>query len=246
MFRIDKLISPTVNLSFINLDLLYDRKEYPLGEPWEEWVAKWCKWLLSIPKKQNPSLDQTGSYCSVHQYERNVWFLAGTFGNVDEVIRCCTIPAGKSIFFPILAKEDSLIEDADLKTESALIRRCADATSRVRSMKATVDGKNVDCIQNYRVRSKVFDLVFPEENVYDVQQGKTRSVCDGFWVFLKPLKKGRHRIHFEGETSIVEPYIENILKTNKVYSNIREHIHHKGSFTLNVSYNLNIVDCSEK
>ena len=155
-----------------------------------------CTWMLSIPKKNNPSLDKTGKYCSMNQNNENVWFLTGTFGNIVPVKRKCTIPIGKAIFFPILEKEDSLKEDSDLDNESGLIKRSRDATNRLTYMEAWIDGAKIEDLEDYRVQSEVFDLKFPEDNVYDVKQGLTRSVCDGYWLFLKPLEIGKHHIYF--------------------------------------------------
>ena len=53
----------------------------------------------------------------------NVWFLAGTFGNVNLIRRKCIVPLGKAIFFPILEKEDSFAEDVDLRSELELASR---------------------------------------------------------------------------------------------------------------------------
>ena len=151
------------------------------------------------------------------------------------------MPTGKSVFFPILEKEDSFIEDTDLKTEVELIKRCRDATDRVISMEATLDGTVVNHLENYRAQSSVFDLNFPENNIYDVRPGQTRSVCDGFWLFIKPLESGKHIVNFKGETSIVEPYIESRMRRNDAYSTIREHIYKNRSFILDISYELNVV-----
>jgi hypothetical protein len=61
-----------------------------------EWTARWWQWLLSIPEDRNPAADQTGENCDEGQ-SGPVWFLAGTFGGLNE--RVCTIPAGKSLLF---------------------------------------------------------------------------------------------------------------------------------------------------
>lgn len=142
---------------------------------------------LSIPKSQNPAIDETGKYCSINQDNENVWFLTGTFGNIVPVNRKCTVPVGRGIFFPILVKEDSFQEDPDLKSEDDLKKRCRNATNRLVQMEAIIDGKKVDRLENYRVQSEVFDLTFPEDNVYNARPGLTRSVCDGYWLFVKPL-----------------------------------------------------------
>jgi hypothetical protein len=197
--------------------------------------------MLSIPKKKNPSLDETGKYCSMNQSDKNVWFLTGTFGNIVPVKRKCTIPAGKAIFFPILEKEDSLEGDSDLNTELELIKRSRDATNRMVHMEATIDGEKIDQLESYRVHSEVFDLTFPENNVYDVRPGLTRSVCDGYWLFIKPLQIGKHSIDFKGETSLNEAYTLTQLKTSEVHSPIWEHINENSTFNLEVSYELTII-----
>jgi hypothetical protein len=178
----------------------------------------------------------------MNQNDKNVWFLTGTFGNVIVPIkRKCTIPAGKAIFFPILVKEDSLEEDTDLKTELELIKRARDATNKLIQMEATIDGEKVDRLESYRVQSEVFDLVFPEDNVYDVKPGLTRSVCDGYWLFIKPLHVGKHYICFKGETSLKEAHTLAHLKSRKVYSPIQPYIVKYSIFKLEVSYELTII-----
>ena len=167
-----------------------------MGLPLQHIVVKWCKWFFSIPKDIHPSIDTVGIHSSINQTDPDLWFLAGSFGNIEPIIRRCTIPSGRSIVFPILEKEDSFSEDTDLKTESDLIKRCTRAMDLVVHMEAALDGQR---IESQRVLSQVFDLVFPTNNVYDVQPGKTRSVCDGYWIFLKPLSSGKHRVRFMGE-----------------------------------------------
>lgn len=222
-------------------DLLYELNSYPFDKSWKEWAASWCKWMLSIPKEYNPSLDQTGKYCSVNQNDENVWFLTGTFGNISLVKRKCVIPAGKALFFPVLVKEDSFAEDSDLKTELDLIKRSTDATNRVVCMKAIIDGEEVTGIENYRVQSDVFDLKFPIDNVYKVRPGLTRSVCDGYWLFVKPLGEGKHSLYFKGETSLNEVYTLNQLLESEVYNPIWKHIRGKLTFRLEVSYDLTVL-----
>jgi hypothetical protein len=197
--------------------------------------------MLSIPKVNNPSLDETGKYCSVNQHCNNVWFLTGTFGNIIPIIRKCVVPWGRSIFFPILEKEDSLAEDTDLISDSELINRSREAINNVVSMEMTLDGENIDHLEDYRFQSKIFELIFPLDNVYDVTPGITRSVCDGYWVFLKPLAPGRHSIHFKGENLLAEPYTTSQLKTTGIFAPIRKHVNEKSAFKLDVLYELTII-----
>lgn len=224
----------------MNSDFLFQRNEHPFGTPWENWAALWCKWMLSIPKKMNPAVDKTGRYCAADQKNENVWFLTGTFGNILSVKRKCTIPVGKAIFFPILEKEDSLAEDSDLKCDADLVERCRDATDRVVYMEASIDDIKIKNLETYRVQSEVFDFNFPNGSVYKVKPGLTRSVCDGFWLFIKPLTAGKHYICFKGETAVVDNYVRKFLINNKVYNPIREHLKRKSTFKLDVLYEVTI------
>ena len=196
--------------------------------------------MLSIPKEKNPSLDRTGKHCSINQDNHNVWFLTGTFGNIVPIKRKCIIPSGKAIFFPVLVKEDSFAEDSDLKTEADLIKRCEQATNRLINIEASIDDQRMEQLGNYRVRSEVFDLVFPNDNVYSIRPGLTRSVCDGYWVFIKPLQAGKHSVFFRGETSLEEPYTIKQMKGNPIHSLSWKTMDRKSTFKLEVSYDLTI------
>jgi hypothetical protein len=224
-------------------EYLYQLNEHPFGLSWEEWAALWCKWTYSIPKRIHPASDKTGRRCGVNQTNKNVWFLTGTFGNIAPVKRKCSIPSGKAIFFPVLVKEDSFIEDNDLNTEEDLVKRSSNSTDKYLYLSASVDGIKIENLETYRIRSKVFDLNFPKGNVYndgnvsyDVTAGLTRSVCDGFWVFIKPLEDGIHYIHFEGETKIVENYIQKFVENHEIYRAIRGHVKEEKTFRVEVLY----------
>jgi hypothetical protein len=225
----------------LSYEYIYQRDEQPFGKSWEEWAELWCKWLLSIPKKNNPAVDKTGKSCSVNQNDKNVWYLTGTFGSDAPVKRKCIIPAGKAIFLPILEKEDSLVEDTDLRTDSDLIKRCKDATDKVLNMEASIDGQWLENLKNYRVRSEVFDLTFPKYNIYNVPPGKTRSVCDGYWLFIKPLQIGKHYIYFKGE-NLLDQFMIAYMKKCEIYHSNLKNMYEKSTFALEVLYELIISD----
>src|SRR5262245_34860597 len=62
--------------------------------------AQWWQWALSIPTDVNPQTDGTGEDCMVGQ-RGEIWFLAGILGG-GTVTRTCSVPAGKSLFFPLV------------------------------------------------------------------------------------------------------------------------------------------------
>jgi len=162
-----------------------------------EWTARWWQWLLSIPEDRNPAADETGENCDEGQIGP-VWFLAGTFGGLNE--RVCTIPAGKSILFPVMNAECSYAEYPDLRSEPEL-RQCAvSANEGVTELMVTIDGKAINQSEliRHRIQSPLFEINFPSGNIFGVQEGPSQAVSDGFWIFLPPLPQGQHEIHYRG------------------------------------------------
>ena len=51
-------------------------------------------------------------------------------------------------------------------------------------MDVTIDGVKLKNLANYRVQSALFDVIFPENNVFSVKPGTTKDFGDGYWVLL--------------------------------------------------------------
>ena len=77
-----------------------------------------------------------------------------------------TIPAGKAILFSPINVECSYAEFPDLKTESDL-RACAKSGQDLATeFEVSIDGVNLQNLQNYRIQSPLFDLTLPQDNVF--------------------------------------------------------------------------------
>ncbi len=172
----------------------------PWGKSYSQWAREWVLWALSIRKAVNPIIDESGANCCIDQ-RPPVWFLAGTLGT--SVNRKCRIPNGQAIFFPIIEKESSFAEEGDqLKTEEDLLMRAKQLMDLVVDIRLEIDGEFVYNLRELRFSSGIFDLSFPEQNIYDVMPGRTKSVTDGFWIMLRPLSKGSHVVRFSGRALI--------------------------------------------
>jgi hypothetical protein len=187
-------------------DITYSRDSKPFGKTWEEWTAKWWQWLISIPLESNPGIDATGEKFDVNQNDPHVVFLVGTFGGSAE--RNYTIPAGKSVLFPIINFTTSYIEEPALKTESELKSRAKQDIDDIVNKDVTVDDMELQNVEKYRVQSPVFDLTYPKSNVFGLPSGPTRAISDGYWVFLKPLSPGMHDIYAAGSCSSGKTKVE--------------------------------------
>ncbi len=61
-----------------------------------------------------------------------------------------------------------------------------------------MDGVKVQNLDKYDVQSPLFNMTFPQDNIFGASAGPTQAVSDGYWVFLKPLPPSKHEIHFSG------------------------------------------------
>jgi hypothetical protein len=199
---------------------IYTSDSKPYGHPYGYWTSNWWQWLYGIPKDHNPGYDKTGENCNQYQ-SGPVWYLAGVFGNGHggSAELLCTIPAGKSILFPIIDWECSYAENGlgqDNYTTAEGLRACAKSgMDKVFHLSASIDGVEVKDLQKYRVLSPLYNLTLPKNNVLGVKSGVTQSINDGFYIFLPPLSPGKHEITFRGLN--VEPqenfdfYVEDII-----------------------------------
>lgn len=174
---------------------IYAIHSLPMGKPWQDWIKLWWKWCYGDRLSTSPVLDLTGKLCGRKQ-TNEVWFLAGTFGGIAE--RRCIIPNHKSLFFPVLNDIVSFATDPHLKNEEQLSLYAKADLDNTRSLRVVVDGNELEDIWRYRIRTSPFDVVLPVAK----PNGKyaiSRAVSDGYWMFLHPLTKGCHTIHFGGE-----------------------------------------------
>ena len=171
--------------------------------------AEWWQWALSIPVADNPLLDTNGDKCMVGQRGEH-WFLAGSF-NGGAVARTCSVPEGAKVFFPVInsinldvpnvcGQGPERIPVADLRAASAAFIAGAS------NVAAELDGVPVEHIR--RIKSPVFAAAFAEDNLFDAPCASLGGVPagiyspvvdDGLYVRLKPMKAGRHTLHFHAE-----------------------------------------------
>jgi hypothetical protein len=178
-----------------------------LGKTYEQWSEKWWRWAVSIPAPKNPIVAPSGYYDASIGQSGNVWFLAGT-ENKQGIVRIVKIPAGKSIFFPIinvLYYDDK--HDQTYESMSTVTTAIIDGTI---VKEVTVDGTPLKNLDNFRKGSDLFVVKTPKKGdfIYDptLEQGRYNAVSDGYWIMLKPLSKGVHTIYIHGK---INPTIYN-------------------------------------
>jgi len=139
-----------------------------------------------------------------------MWFLAGTFGG-GTVTRRCTIPHGRSLLFPIVnAFSGAAPSDPPEQRTEAYHRGQVAAIAGATNLSVRIDGRRLPRPRRYFALSTVFRVTLPADNVLGVnaacqQQRPVTAGCTifptvdaGFYVAVRPLAVGRHRIHFAG------------------------------------------------
>ncbi len=181
----------------------------PFGKTYGEWSALWFQWGLSIPVADNPIADLTGAKAAVGQ-SGPVFFVCGTSGTPTSAERTITVPAGKGIFFPIVCSWCSIPEDGD--TDAVILQHATDPMDHVNALEATLDGRTLVGLWNYRFVSPYFDCTEPPapDGLYVGYEGTHRTVADGYWIMLEPLPTGPHELYFHGRITYSGqyPYID--------------------------------------
>lgn len=193
---------------------------FEVSQPNKQLTAKWWEWVLAIPPEDNPLVDETGENCDVDQ-KGPIWYLAGTTGVSAE--RECTIPEGKDILFPIInvfcseITDEGLIKDIiNVPMEEDIppsqLKRgligCAEFfMDQVDILQVTIDGEEIEDLEDFRVQSTPFKIAYPEDNVFGVETTNEpqKSIADGFWILLEGLEPGEHTIEFTGGISEDNP-----------------------------------------
>jgi hypothetical protein len=186
---------------------LADQGTVPPGQL-PELTAEWWQWALSIPTSVNPLTDATGDFCMVGQ-RGPIWFLAGNGTGEATVTRTCSVPADKTLFFPVINGVNiSIPKDVcgstGLETAKQLRADIKPTIDAAENLSVTVDGQPVKKVLLQRVQSEVFDVAFPADNLFGGGSScpsaiYSPAVDDGYYVSLAPLKPGSHTIHFQGK-----------------------------------------------
>ena len=168
---------------------MFPRDSKPYDLSYVEWSMKWWQWLLSIPKSNNPAFDSTGVNANVDQSYPNVFFLCQTYEGVKSIPnRSIRVPAGRSVFMPVINWISILHIDGETDQELASIAK--QRMDVVANLELVINGTTINKgLENYRVQSPFFYVTLPKDNILDSSSGSRRCISDGYWVFLTSLEK---------------------------------------------------------
>ncbi len=196
------IVEPSGRLinAYAQADLIAAPDSSPYGATYEEWAARYWKWLFSVPSDVNPIFDRDGITCDENQPDGDVWFLLGETEGIRE--RTCSVPEGKAIFMPIITIECDEASDDTLVTDEQFAACVEDGLGDVTKVEASIDGTPVSGLEDHKARSGVFEAQVPELNIV-AGEGSVKMMTDGYWIMINPLPQGEHVIELRAEVTPV-------------------------------------------
>lgn len=156
------------------------------GATQEEWSRRWWRWALSFDQDDGPVADTDGSQCGAGQ-SGPVWFLAGAYGTA-RTVRHCRVPAGKTLYFPLV--NTLALQPDDEDEPCASLKRRAAQMAQPEGLVLEVDGKRFKGLEAHRQATRRCFRVADDDD--------TLAAGNGFYVAVGPLKPGRHTLNFGG------------------------------------------------
>jgi hypothetical protein len=133
--------------------------------------------------------------------------------------RTCSVPEGTALFFPV---NNSVNIDTPGRVGSSKVFRSSNCAPSLlaplmRHLNLSVQLDGVPIKKVRRVKSKVFAVALPEDNVFDALCGSNNvpagiyspAVDDGFYVLLDKLSAGKHTLKFQAKDSKDKP-VQNV------------------------------------
>ena len=193
------------------------------GSNLEDWIKAWHRWYLSIPEKRHPIFshlskeyerkqDQNQGKLSFlrqkqsaipNECKEKVWFLTG--GYQGAITTRSFIPRGEFyILAPLYSVWASTDEYPSLNTNAELNGFCTNEIRNVKLNNATLDGSKITSIL-FKI-NQPFTVDLPPGNIIGLPLTRGQSkkaitlVSQGYWIWLKPLSIGDHRIQLSASS----------------------------------------------
>ena len=156
-----------------------------------DWSVLFWNWLLS-------DQSQGGTVCFLRG---NVDFEQGIVNGTNARIK---INSDTGIFFPIICSIEASRDVRLLNKLQKMRKVIAQSQVDPRLLRVIIDDIAVPHLRNYYVETPLFTLDVHRTNLLrkkfhkTLRQGKALAVSAGYWVLLRSLPVGKHRIRFKG------------------------------------------------
>ena len=192
---------------------------YPGTEiPSAENVKTFWKNICNLPRDNNPSIDNDGERDQPFNTlveDPDIFYLSSQREGTGQ--RKVKVPEEMKIFIPVLGvvatnfeSQNSTVTQPDLKALAQLDQ------DSIRQLSVEFNGQEVPLavLNNYRVPTNEFDVVFPDypQAVFPGYGAprESKAVADGRYLIIEPLSKGKELIiHIKGNI-LVNPGVRSL------------------------------------
>lgn len=187
---------------------VYPLNSKPFDLPYAEWTKEWWRYVMSKPCDAHPANDDSGEYALTGQ-TGPVIFLTGT--TEGSATRRITIPKEKAILVPLAnVLVDYPCPGVDFRPAPGqslyffLAKIAKVKMDRIKKVEISLNGIQLFRPQDFRVATNLFRFTGNPDlaNCFDpCVTGKPQdAVSDGYWMMLKKLPAGLHKLHIHVET----------------------------------------------
>ena len=236
---------------------VFSKDEKPFGIPFDEWVGKYWKWLITLTPEQS---EPPNGSCLIHKSDSMVMLLDPSIGGKHELE--CDISSKDGI---MIASWNGFFENNDkdkLPANTPLEQLSKFAKEQVNLGAVTsdvkVDGKSVAKLDeissmsnnklNYKINTmdnfseiyaKPFSITIPENTFLpDQVTGTWPSGAHGWFTFLKPLPPGDHKVSYS--LSVQGLGADNVASENTYTFHVKSG--QTGNTTMNIPSNNTILN----
>ena len=194
---------------------VFSKDEQPFGIPYEEWIGKYWKWLITLTPEQSEPLN--GS-CLINKTNSTVMLLNSAVGGKRELE--CDITSKDGILIPSwhgflennnkddipdntpvnlskLAKEQVNLGAVSsvVKVDGKSVAKLDEVTSMSPDNKLSY---KINTMDNFtEIYAKPFNIKIPENTFLpDQVVGTWPAGAQGWFTFLKPLPAGDHKVSY--------------------------------------------------
>jgi hypothetical protein len=86
--------------------------------------------------------------------------------------------------------------DEDGKTDDELMNVANKKMDVVNNLEVSINKIRLTGLEQYRVKSSFFEVILPDNNIFDLPPGRRRSVADGYWLFFSPSERSIELLTF--------------------------------------------------
>jgi hypothetical protein len=177
----------------------------PYGLSYQDHIMSFWKWVLSLPRENNPWHDRTGDICSCAQGSVSpVFYLGGNGGGKSK--RTHKVPIGKGLLIPLMVAEVSE-KDFPRKTVKQLRQIAKKDQNSVTDLYLEIDNKKYGYkdLRKFRKSTGAFSVTFPRNGIFGASRGIAKAVADGYYIITTPLPKGTHTVHYKSSLECSGP-----------------------------------------